>query len=88
MHHYEEPLENPYWEDGPFGQNADAHQLIAIVGMLVSTTLLYFAPAEFLIRLACGMLPISLFWFVVPGHALIYGPHLWVLLLHDMLRRS
>ncbi len=34
----------------------------------------------------CAILSVAAFWFVIPGHGLIYGPHLWILGMLHLLR--
>jgi len=71
-----------------FGQNASTHQLVSVLGGTASTCLLFGVGIHslWLSIPMWAVLVLSIIWFVLPGHGLIYGPHLWLLAIADIVR--
>lgn len=47
--------------------------------MVAAVALWYAAGASALLTMFLGLaLAVCLFWYIVPGHAMIYGPHLFI----------
>ena len=71
-----------------FGQHAAGHQLLGVIGAIAClTTLANFDNTIARVFALLG-LAVSLFWYVIPGHAMIYGPHLFLIAIADLFRRS
>lgn len=60
---------------------------MGVIGIAVSATLLWVIGVDSLwLRIPAWFAFVtSVFWYVVPGHALIYGPHLFLLAIWDLL---
>jgi len=71
-----------------FGQHAAGHQLLGVIGAIMCVTMLANFDATIIRVFALLGLAVSLFWYVIPGHAMIYGPHLFLLAIADLFRRS
>ena len=71
-------------EGDAFGQSSPVHQLVSVIGA-GAAFILYFLGYIHGLWL-CLVLLAGLFWFVFPGHGLVYGPHLWLLLIGDLLK--
>jgi hypothetical protein len=71
-----------------FGQHAAGHQLLGVIGAIASITTLANSDVTTIRVFALLGLAVSLFWYVIPGHAMIYGPHLFLLAITDLFRRS
>jgi hypothetical protein len=74
-------------EDSNFGQYAAIYQLVGVLGGAVALSLLFGLGISsiWLSVPLWAMLAFSIFLFILPGHGLIYGPHLWLLVIVDML---
>lgn len=67
-----------------FGQFAKQDQFLSVVVSAI-TAALYFLDVIGK-PLMIGVLALCVFWFIIPGHGLLYGPHLWIVYLIDMVR--
>jgi hypothetical protein len=67
-------------EGSAFGENAHRHQAIGLLGAIVAGIALFFAAGQSLALTVflSLVLAASIFWYVIPGHACIYGPYLFV----------
>jgi hypothetical protein len=61
-----------------FGQNAAAYQILGLLTVALAIAVLACAAWWPLRALGLIALPIGTFWYVVMGHAAIYGPFLWL----------
>jgi hypothetical protein len=69
-----------------FGQNAAGYQLVGLLTIAAAIAVLLFVSATALRVVGWIALPIGAFWYVIMGHALIYGPFLWAALLRALMR--
>ncbi len=58
------------------------------MGIVISLILLFGTGIETIwIRASFKvLLGISIFIYIIPGHALVYGPHLWILAICDIIK--
>ena len=68
-------------EGSVFGQDAPIHQLLSVVGTIVMLVL--YLTGDVHVAVLVLSLAALAFWFAIPGHGLVYGPHLWLLVIAD-----
>ena len=61
-----------------FGERAASDQIIGVVLMLTSIAGRYYFTSFWLDCFAIILILVGLFIYLIPGHALIYGPHLFL----------
>jgi hypothetical protein len=69
-----------------FGQHAAQYQLIGIALIVAAIVLLFVSSSAVIHYASVAAICVGLVVYVVHGHALIYGPHLFLLLIIDLFR--
>ncbi len=67
-----------------FGQSAPFHQFISLITGGVSFALLHVVPSGWFAVALFIVVALSVFWFVIPGHGIIYGPFCWTLVVKEI----
>lgn len=72
-----------------FGSGSGFYQLIGLIGTCVSGIGICYSP-HWSVSVLCVMVGLVMFigFFLAIGHAIIYGPFLWVYFLMDLFRRD
>jgi len=69
-----------------FGQAAPLHQFVGIVCILAASVALFFGAVEsgVLRALLVAVEAFGVFWYIIPGHAFVYAPYLFILVPYDL----